>query len=62
MMITRLTGARVQAAAGEARRLIERAPVGPTLHDFREFMQTDIDPEQAKTGEWREVDAIPRSL
>jgi predicted dehydrogenase len=54
-VIASITGARVVAASGEARRLIERAPVGPTLHDFREFSQAAMEPE--KVEEWREVNS-----
>ena len=52
-----MTGGKVLTATGEARRLIDRAPIGPTLHDFRDFFDVVVDPEQAEAGEWGEVDA-----
>ena len=52
-----MTDGEVRSAAGEARRLIKRVPVGPTLHDFRDLFRSALDPEQAATAEWREVDA-----
>ena len=57
--VRRITGGEVLAATGEARRLIERAPVGPAIHDFRKLYDSDarIDPIDAERGEWREVDA-----
>lgn len=51
------TGGEVQAVMGQARRLTERALVGPTLHDFRELFSLHIDPKHVEKGEWREVDA-----
>ena len=51
-----ITGGKVQAATGEARRLIERAPVGAPVHDLR-LATVPLDPEQAQAGEWRAVDA-----
>ena len=56
--VLQITDAQVLAAAGEARRLIERAPVGPTLHDCREIFSPNalVNPEQALAGEWRAVD------
>lgn len=53
----RATGGDVRAVAGEARRLVQRAPVGPPLHDWRDFLSATVAPEQAEAGEWREVDA-----
>lgn len=50
-----MTGGRVLAAAGEARRLIDRAPIGAAIHDIREGAV--IDYEQAEAGKWGEVDA-----
>ena len=53
--VRRATGARVVAATGEARTLVERAPVGPEVHDARD--RTPTDREQAEAGEWGVVDA-----
>lgn len=55
--LLRITGGQVQSVAGQARRLIERAPVGPRIHDFRDAFGPGIDPVQAERGEWCEVDA-----
>jgi predicted dehydrogenase len=55
--VLHMTGGRVLSAAGEARRLIDRAPVGASIHDFRDLWSTAIDREQAEEGEWGEVDA-----
>jgi predicted dehydrogenase len=55
--IRRITGGEFRAATGEARRIIERAPVVQTLHDWRDFLHTKIDPEVADAGEWKEIDA-----
>lgn len=54
--VRRATGAEVVAATGEARTLIERAPIGPEIHDAREA-GTIIDREQAEAGEWGVVDS-----
>lgn len=51
------TGSSVQAVMGQARRLVERAPVGPILHDFRQLFTESVDWNQAQTVEWVEVDA-----
>lgn len=47
----------VQAVAGEARSISERAPVGPAIHDYRDIfgLMGTWNPEQA--SEWRPVDA-----
>jgi predicted dehydrogenase len=47
----------VIAATGEARLIGDRAPVGPTIHDFRDMvgLMGTWDPQQAK--EWEPVDA-----
>ncbi len=55
--VRRATGATVVAATGEARSLIDKAPIGPAIHDFRDALKTTIDREQAEAGEWGEVDA-----
>ena len=55
--VLHVTGGEVVAAAGEARRLIERAPVGPRVHDFRELFGPAIYQKSGEPKEWREVDA-----
>ena len=55
--VRRATGATGVAGAGEARSLIDRAPIGSAIHDFRDALETTIDQEQAEAGEWGEVDA-----
>ena len=46
-------------AVGHADPGIDRAPVGPALHDFRDW--SPVDPAAAATGEWRPVDADLRA-
>jgi predicted dehydrogenase len=55
-ILRRVTGAEVIAATGEARNLIDRAPIGPEFHDMRDT-GGPIDREVAEAGEWGEVDA-----
>jgi predicted dehydrogenase len=50
-----MTGGKALAAAGEARCLRERAPVGPAIHDFRTIFGQIVEPDE-KT-EWREANA-----
>jgi predicted dehydrogenase len=52
-----VTGAKVQAASGAAHYPIDRAPIGPVLHDFRELRTVSIEPEQYNAVEWAAVDA-----
>lgn len=52
--ICRITNGKITAAAGETNRLIEYAPVGPPIHDFRTSFQP-LAPEEIL--EWREVTA-----
>jgi predicted dehydrogenase len=51
-----ITGGKIQAVAGEAHRLIERAPVGAPVHDLRLGL-IPLDLEQAQAGAWQDVDA-----
>jgi predicted dehydrogenase len=55
--IIHVTGGVVQAVMGQSQRLVERAPVGPTVHDFRDLFSTCSEEEQAQPREWRSVDA-----
>jgi predicted dehydrogenase len=50
-----ITGGKVTAVAGEARRFLERAPVGEPVHDFRTLFGHLVRPDE--TTEWRAVDA-----
>ena len=50
-----MTGARVMAAGGEARYLVDRAPVVEVFHDSRDPFEVKVEAAQVK--EWREVDA-----
>jgi predicted dehydrogenase len=54
--VLRLTDGEAVAAMGDARRLIERAPIGPPLHDFRYLFQATAD-NLSDATEWREIDA-----
>jgi predicted dehydrogenase len=47
----------VLSAMGEARNDLKRVPVGPPVHDFREFNRKALTPEEAAAAEWREVDS-----
>ena len=47
----------VLAAMGETRNDLKRVPVGPPIHDFREFNRRALTPEEAAAAEWREVDS-----
>jgi predicted dehydrogenase len=55
--VLRATGGVVQAAAGETRTLIERTPVGPTIHDFRDVFPLLGTWAPTQASEWRPVDA-----
>jgi hypothetical protein len=50
-----ITKGQVTAATGEAKRLLERAPIGETIHDFRNSFDQIVQPNEHT--EWREVDA-----
>jgi predicted dehydrogenase len=47
----------VLAAMGETRNDLKRVPVGPAVHDFRQFTRQTLTPEEAASAEWREVDS-----
>jgi len=51
-----MTGGAVTAVMGRTSSSIDRAPVGPAVHDFRQFFEAVLTPEQAATAEWRAVD------
>jgi predicted dehydrogenase len=52
-----MTGATTVAVAGDARRLLDRLPIGPAVHDARNSGRFTVDPAQAEMGEWGKVDA-----
>lgn len=51
-----MTGGQIGAVSGAARLLIDQAPVGAPVHDFRVSF-TPLDPLQAAAGAWQLVDA-----
>lgn len=51
-----MTGGKIGAVCGAARRLIDQVPVGAPIHDFRVSF-TPLSPEQAAAGAWQPVDA-----
>jgi len=55
-LVLSVSGGKVRAVCGAARRLIEQAPVGAPIHDLRSGL-IPLDPVQAETAEWRGVDA-----
>jgi predicted dehydrogenase len=52
-----VTRGAVHAVAGEARVLSDQAPVGPTIHDFRQLFVLAGTWNPAQATEWRAVDA-----
>lgn len=50
-----ITGSKVTEVAGEARPVLERAPVGEPIHDFRNLGAQMVEPDQ--TTQWRTVTA-----
>jgi predicted dehydrogenase len=50
-------GGEVLAAMGESRNDLKRTPIGPQVHDFREFARQAVTPEQAASLKWAEVDS-----
>lgn len=51
-----MTGGKLQAVSGTARRLLDQVPVGPVIHDLR-LGFVPLDPKQAESGAWQTVDA-----
>src|SRR5262245_8147269 len=47
----------VLAAMGESRNDLKRVPIGPDVHDFREFAKQAMTPEQAAKLKWAEVNS-----
>ena len=45
------------AVAGETRNDLKRAPIVPFPHDFRDWTQALVPPEQARAAAWGEVDS-----
>jgi predicted dehydrogenase len=56
-IVLNVLGGEVLAAAGETRNDLKRAPVGPHLHDFRDFTRAALSPEEAAQAKWRDVDS-----
>lgn len=54
-IVLHVLGGEVLRATGETRNDLKRAPVGPPLHDFRDFTKSALTPEEAAHAEWREV-------
>jgi hypothetical protein len=50
-----VTGGVARWATGHTERVVSEVPVGPPVHDFREW--EPIDPAEAAAGEWRGNDA-----
>jgi predicted dehydrogenase len=50
-----VTGGVARWATGHTERVVSQVPVGPPVHDFREW--EPVDPDRAASGEWRENDA-----
>lgn len=51
-----MTGGKLQAVSGGARRLLDQVPVGLPIHDLR-LGFVPLPPKQAEAGVWRAVDA-----
>jgi predicted dehydrogenase len=47
----------VLACMGESRNDLKQAPIGPQVHDFREFARHALSPEQAASLKWAAVDS-----
>ena len=56
-ILQRVLGGPIQAAVGETRRVRERAPVVPDIHDFRLRGAMRPTAEEAEQMEWRECDS-----
>lgn len=56
-ILQRILGGELQAAVGETRRVRERAPFVPDIHDFRLRGANRPTPEEAEKLEWRECDS-----
>jgi predicted dehydrogenase len=47
----------VLACMGESRNDLQQTPIGPSVHDFRDFARQAFTPEEAKELEWAEVNS-----
>lgn len=56
-ILQRVLGGELQAAVGETRRVRERAPFVPDIHDFRLRGAMRPTPEEAERLEWRDCDS-----
>ncbi len=55
-ILERTTGGKLVSVVGQAQRGREKAPVLPNVHDFRQFRDTKISPQEAANMEWRTCD------
>ena len=56
-IVQNILGGEVLAAMGESRNDLKRVPIGPQVHDFREFAKKAMSPEQAAQLKWAEVNS-----
>jgi predicted dehydrogenase len=56
-IVLNVAGGTVLAAMGETRNDLGRVPVGPPVHDFRQFTTMTLTAEKAARCEWRDVDS-----
>jgi predicted dehydrogenase len=52
-----ILGGEILAAMGESRNDLKKVPIGPRVHDFREFAKQAMTPEQAANYKWAEVNS-----
>lgn len=56
-IVLNVLGGTVLSALGESRNDLQRAPIGPPLHDFRDFTRSALTAEEASRLEWATVDS-----
>ena len=56
-IVLAVTGGTILTVAGESRNDLQRVPVGPRSHDFRDFTRKALTPAAAARCEWRDVDS-----
>ncbi len=56
-IVLNVTGGTVLAAMGDARNDLRQVPVGPPVHDFRNFTASALTMEEAAECDWRDVDS-----
>ena len=52
-----ILGGEILACMGESRNDLKKVPVGPQVHDFRDFARQAMTPEQAANLKWAEVNS-----